>query len=104
MSILLGITIQRADNFNSVCYEYRQRKRTNNIWREPTLIKEDSGVITLEELIDWLYYSDELNKKYSWISSNCQHFSIAVFEKVVMDLEGQDQGMLPLLSSSWPWP
>ena len=83
-SFTLGITIQRVKSFDSVCYKYRQKQRVNNIWNgnSPTKIKEDAGVITLEELIDWLYCSDALNKKYSWKSSNCQHFSNALFKKV----------------------
>ena len=82
-SFLSGITIQRARDFESVCCQYRQRKRSNNIWNdEPTLLRKHLGIITLEDLIDWLYESDELNKRYDVGMSNCQHFSEALFKKV----------------------
>ena len=72
-----GITIQRAKNSGSVKYWYR-----NTLRKSTSEIITDRGRRTMKNLIDFIYIQDELNKEYSFTSSNCKHFAKKLFDEV----------------------
>ena len=80
-----GITIQRAKYLKNVRDKYRQEQRTSHWWdwtSTPSLVKETSGrKRTIQDVIDFLYNNDFLNKKYDWSKwhSNCQGFASAFY-------------------------
>ena len=78
-----GISIQRAKKKTNVRDKYRQERRTSHWWdptSTPTLVAERRGSgKTIQDMIDFLWAKDFLNRKYSWFprDSNCQGFASA---------------------------
>ena len=72
-----GITIQRSKKLKFVKDCYRRESRPSKC----ILLEEDGCHYDLMELIDWLYLSDQLNKRYDLYNNNCKHFAAAVFNK-----------------------
>lgn len=73
-----GITIQRSKSLSDVKSKNRQKSRGSHI----SLVKEDKGRRSVEDLIRWLYNENELNKRYHYVSSNCKTFAKRVFDHV----------------------
>ena len=74
-----GITIQRSKKIEYVRDKYRQHPR-----KKPILKRiEDNGRKKMEDLVNWLYQKDELNRKYSWDKqeANCQGFANGIFDE-----------------------
>ena len=72
-----GITIQRSKERWAVRNYSRMTKRN-----PCSQVEEDSGRTDVFKLIDWLYHSDQLNKKYNVWDRSCQEFGKAVFDQV----------------------
>ena len=45
-------------------------------------MNKDSGRRSMMDLIDYLYQKDELNKPYSLMFENCQHFAKRIFDEI----------------------
>ena len=73
-----GITIQRSKWLTYVKDNYRQKERNPGM----ELMKEDRADKSVNDLIDWLWKSDELNNKYNLVNRNCQDFGKKVFNFV----------------------
>ena len=73
-----GITIQRSKTLTYVKDNYRRGARNPGM----KLMKEDRADQSVNDLIDWLWKSDELNNKYNLVNRNCQHFGKKVFNFV----------------------
>ena len=72
-----GLTIQRSKYIEAVRDHYRCDKRL-----PITVLEADTGRCTVYDLVGWLYRSNELNKPYDLVNSNCQHFGKRVFDYV----------------------
>lgn len=72
-----GITIQRSKNWSYVKGKYRRKSRITPI----TQRNHDEGRMKMEDLIDWLYQKNELNKRYNiqCQDGTCQGFAKRVF-------------------------
>lgn len=77
-----GLTVQRSKQWNAVLRRYRQKPRITGTYWDVQLIEKDQGRRTMGELIHWLWQKDHLNKKYNWITNNCQHFATLVFNEI----------------------
>jgi len=73
-----GITIQRSKKIEFVKDRYRRDERRTPV----EIMKQDSGRGSMEDLIDYLYGEDELNKPYDWLLDNCQHFAKRIFDEI----------------------
>ena len=71
-----GITIQRSKKWEYVAKRYRrvERKSTKNIER-------DIGRYKIMDFVDWIYKTDELNRRYHFLDSNCQGFAKRLFDQ-----------------------
>ena len=76
-----GITIQRSKTFRAVKDKYRQHDRTTGL-RGISENRRGKGRKSVNDLINWLWSSDQLNKKYNLLARNCQDFATAVFDYV----------------------
>lgn len=79
-NIFEGITIQRSKEKDAVMNMYRKKSRPSL-----TLMEEDAGGKSMKDLIDWLYQTNELNKEYHYLESNCQHFGKGVFNFMALN-------------------
>ena len=71
-----GITVQRSKNPDFVKNHFRQIKRLAPI----NEIRRDVAKYDLQALFDWLQTAaDHWIAAYSWLSSNCKHFTREVF-------------------------
>lgn len=72
-----GITIQRSKELSFVKYKYRRSSRIQPI----TERTHDSGILRMEDLVMWLFATNELSKGYCvhFQASNCQGFSKRIF-------------------------
>ena len=77
-----GITLQRSKIMLAVREYYRRKKRIKGTSWSIEEIVHDKGRRTLNQLIDFLWKSDELNRKYSWLNSNCKGFAKRIFDEV----------------------
>jgi len=73
-----GITIQRSKKIEYVRDRYRRNARPKDI----ILNKTDEGRKTMQDLVDYIYTKDELNKKYCVYTDNCKHFAKRIFDEV----------------------
>ena len=76
-----GITVQRSKDLEFVKDRYRRKNRPSYC----TLLEEDDSNSYLTRLVDWLYQSNQLNKKYHWLKNNCKHFAEALFNEFAKD-------------------
>ena len=61
-----GITLQRSKLISAVVDKYRRKVRHTTMLRtEPVMMTSDRGKKTLRELIEFLYFKNELNKPLS---------------------------------------
>jgi len=77
-----GLTIPRAKTFDAVGRRYRQSERTGMDYFGLQLIWEDEGRKTMNELVDFIYSKNLLNRNYNWVFSNCKRFAIEIFNFV----------------------
>jgi len=80
-----GLTIQRAKQLESVRDVYRRAKRTTGETSSTNIIlkRKSSGCdMTLNELINYIWRKDSLNKVYFIKDSNCQEFAKFIFERI----------------------
>ena len=73
-----GLTIQRSKTIEPVRRWYRQELRRGS----PDLLIQDSGKKTMEDVANFLYSKDFLNKPYSLTANNCKDFAKAFFDEV----------------------
>jgi len=73
-----GITIQRSKEIKYVRDRYRRVKRLTPV----EIMDQDSGRRSMEDLINYLYGEDELNKPYNLYTDNCQHFAKRIFDEI----------------------
>lgn len=73
-----GIVIQRSKLLSAVKCKQRQKSRGSRI----SLVKEDKGRGSVEDLISWLFEKNELNHRYHFLFSNCKTFAKGVFDHV----------------------
>lgn len=70
-----GITVQIAKSPEYVRDHCRQTQRNTPI----SEVESGKGRHKTEDLLEWLCDRNELNKGYSWLFENCQHFAQRVF-------------------------
>jgi hypothetical protein len=70
-----GITIQRSKDWEYVAKRYRRNTR-----KDTGLMNQDTGRYKMEDLVEWIYKEDELNKRYHFLESNCQGFAKRIFD------------------------
>ena len=58
--------------------KYRQEPR-NGL---PEMGIQDLCMMTMEDVANFLYSKDFLNKPYSWTTTNCNHFAKTFFDEV----------------------
>ncbi|KAK4011324.1 hypothetical protein OUZ56_020440 [Daphnia magna] len=80
-----GIAIQRSKDIESVRDMYQRKKRTTGLtpWTRIRKIKTTQGNnITINELINYIWRKDILNKDYHVLDANCQDFAAMVFDRI----------------------
>ena len=80
-----GLTIQRAKQLESVRDVYRRAKRTTGETSSTNIIlkRKSSGCdMKINELINYIWRKDSLNKVYFIKDSNCQEFAKFIFERI----------------------
>ena len=75
------ITLQRSKDRSMVVNKYRKKKRIV-VSTKPEIIIRDEGNITLQQLVEYMYETDEVNNKYDVEEENCQKFAKIVFDKI----------------------
>ena len=76
-----GITIQRSKEVTAVRDRYRQEKRNSGLSGISTM-KTDTGRKSVDDLINWLWWGNQLLRYYDISKQNCQHFGKEVFNYV----------------------
>ncbi|KAI9549149.1 hypothetical protein GHT06_005423 [Daphnia sinensis] len=79
------ITIQRSRDIESVRDMYQREKRTTgpSPWTWIRKIKTTQGRnTTINELINYIWRKDVLNKGYHVLSANCQEFAALLFDRI----------------------
>ena len=74
-----GIILQQSKNPESVKYYYRGAKRLT-----VKTVKLGTGQFAVSDMIRWTLSTNQLQKKYNVLFSNCKHFGKAVFKKHVV--------------------
>ena len=73
-----GITIQRSQKMCYVKDYYRKEKRSRPIQE----IYHAYSKKTMKDVIEILWYQNELPTKYHWLTQNCQHFAARISKAV----------------------
>ncbi|KZS11475.1 Uncharacterized protein APZ42_024279 [Daphnia magna] len=79
------ITIQRSKKLESVRDMYQRKKRTTGFGPFTKIMKNETtkgGNITINELINYFWRTDILNKDYNVVNANCQDFAAMVFNRI----------------------
>ncbi|CAG0885243.1 unnamed protein product [Cyprideis torosa] len=69
-----GITIQRSEFREYVRDRYRGKRRPHY-----KFLSKDSTRYKIQDVFEWLYDENELNKEFSFMTENCQHFTKRIF-------------------------
>lgn len=80
-----GLTIQRAKQLESVRDVYRRAKRTTGETSSTNIVlkrKSSDCDMKINELINYIWRKDSLNKVYFIKDSNCQEFAKFIFERI----------------------
>ncbi|KAK4011317.1 hypothetical protein OUZ56_020433 [Daphnia magna] len=79
------ITIQRSKKLESVRDMYQRKKRTTGFGPLTKIRKNETtkdGNITINELINYFWRTDILNKDYHVVNANCKDFAAMVFNRI----------------------
>lgn len=83
-----NITVQGAENKNTLVKTYRRRKRPSNIFTPITQLRTSKAVGTLRDLVDFIWKRDNLNQPYDISEGNSKDFAKAIYMK--FKTEGED--------------
>ena len=78
------ITLQRSKYKPAVVESCKKERRLKQIYQRPMLVISDKAKdnFYLQDLIDYIYQTNELDLKYCVDDNNCQKFAKTIFDKV----------------------